>query len=227
MAIVHLNGFLAKYPSWLFYFVRGTSTLDFAEAVSAAARDTLVKSIVLIVDSGGGEVAGAFQAAQAVYDARKKMRVVAVTSDLNASSAFLISSQANEVVINESGFLGSIGVYAILADYSGMYERAGIKVNVVRADGADFKGIGEPGSEITPAQLAEVKRRVEQTHNLFLRHVARGRNLPVDRVRALATGQAFGSSEAIRNKLADRVVSDPESVITELDRPFAEQLAKM
>lgn len=205
VAVIDLSGAMSKYPT-LFQMIFGVGqTIGDVEAqVRAAAADAAVNAILLRVDSPGGTVAGTSDLADAVFEARRKKTVYAYISDMGASAAYYVASQADRVYADADAMVGSIGVYLVVPDYSKMAEAEGVKVNVVRA--GEGKGAGVPGTPVTESQLADCQREVDQLNEVFVENVARGRNWPVERVMKLNDGrvhvgrhaQALGLIDGIR-----------------------------
>jgi capsid assembly protease len=119
----------------------GTST----NALSAAPRDLVadprIGSIVLDIDSPGGDVDGVDELASEIYAARKQKRITAVPNCLCASAAYYLASQANEVVFSPSSLTGSIGVYMTHDDDSAMHEDLGIKLTLINMVKTRRRGI--------------------------------------------------------------------------------------
>jgi len=92
-------------------------------------------------------------------------------------------------VVNPSGFVGSIGIYGVLYDYSAMFAEDGVKALVFRS--GKFKGIGTDGEEISEEQQAELQRDVEAVHALFVRAVAAGRRISTSQAAKLADGRVY------------------------------------
>jgi len=84
------------------------------------------RSIVLDMDSPGGEAVGAFEAADAVRAAALSKEVVGVVNGMAASAAYAIASAATRIVTTSSGISGSIGVVMLHANYSNKMHQAGI-----------------------------------------------------------------------------------------------------
>lgn len=213
VAVVPIRGSLMKQTSSL---SGGTSTVRARRQVRLAARDQEVAAILLLVDSPGGTVSGTGDLADDVAAANKQKPVVAFVEDLGASAAYWIASQARQVFANRTALVGSIGTFAVIEDLSSRAAALGIKVHVIRA-GA-FKGAGTPGTEITPSQLAEWQRVVDQSNAFFLEAVARGRRLPLGRVQELADGRVHLAADAQRLGLIDGVKT-LDQIVAALARP--------
>ena len=202
-AVIDIIGVMRKYASWTSWFFGDAITSDLSERVNAAAEDASIESILLRIDSPGGEVAGTGALAESVWRARQRKPVTAFISDLGASAAYWVASQASKIVASPGSLVGSIGTYSVVSDWSGFFERAGIKVRVIKA--GEFKGAGTLGTEITEEQRAEFQRIIDAINREFLKAVSRGRELPGDLVRALANGRVHVASEAKRLNLIDEV----------------------
>jgi protease-4 len=199
-AIIELNGTLMKQISSM---SRGTSTVLARRQIRAAMKDTEVSAILLRIDSPGGTAAGTQELADDVAAAAKEKPVYAFIEDLGASAAYWVASQASKVFTNSTGIVGSIGTYMAVMDLSGMAAKEGIKVHVIRA--GEFKGAGTPGTEVTAAQLAEWQKTVDGLNEHFVRGVASGRKLTLEKTRALADGRVYVGKAALENGLVDGV----------------------
>jgi len=202
VAILSLTGPMTKRPqSW----GSGTSTVQLRRQVRQAAGDPDVKSIALVVDSPGGQLSGTAELAADVAAARKRKPVTAYIEDLGASAAYWVASQAEAIYANEMAFVGSIGTYLVVEDWSQAAENAGVKVHVVKA--GEFKGAGYPGTPITEGQLADWQRQVDQANEIFMQSVAAGRGWSAAKVRQIADGRCHVSRDALGLGLIDGIKS--------------------
>jgi signal peptide peptidase SppA len=200
IAIIEVRGVLTKYGSSL---DESSSTVAVRRKVRQAANDQDVWGILLRFDSPGGSSAGTQDLAEDVAAAAARKPVYAFCEDLCASAAYWVASQCTKVFCNPSAMVGSIGTYAVVHDMSAMATQLGLKVHVVRA--GEFKGAGEPGTEVTQEQLAEWQRIVDETNQFFVRGVAQGRKLPLNRVQELADGRVHIGQAAVAQDLVDGV----------------------
>lgn len=207
VAIIRLTGPMMKYVSSL---SGGTSTVVARRRIRNAVGNGSVRAILLQIDSPGGTVSGTHDLADDVAAAARQKPTFAYVEDLGASAAYWVASQATKVYANPTAMIGSIGTYAVIEDYSEQAEMLGIKVHVIRA-GA-FKGAGEPGTEITAEQLAEWQRIVDELNGFFVRGVAAGRSLDMEKVNDLADGRVHIGAAAKKLKLIDGVQSLDETL---------------
>ena len=194
---------LKKVPAWLRWFgVDATSYSDIQDDIASALSDDGVKEIVLSVDSPGGQVAGCYEAAEAILAARQSgKRITAEVGDLCASAAYWLASQAHKISAGPNAQIGSIGVYSVYVDSSKAAADEGFKVHVISS--GPHKGAGVPGAPITEEQLAGFQKVIDGMAANFKEAVSRGRGRGMDKVAEWATGQVWLSAEATRMGLID------------------------
>lgn len=215
VAVIAFHGAVSKKRSKF----SEASAIEMRSAIRQAAKDPTVSKIVLHIDSPGGAVGGIDDLAAEVREAKAHKPVVAYIEDLGASAAYWVASQATEIVANRGAFVGSLGVYGVIHDTSGAYEREGIKVHVVSSGGAKGKGVaGVPVDETT---LAEERRLIEAITDLFKVNVRAGRGLTHQQTTDLFDGRVHMADKALELGLIDRIGSF-ESTLT-ADEPKTEK----
>ena len=202
VATIELRGRMQKQQASL---GQSASTVALRRAVRAAAADDQVGAILLIADSPGGTVAGTGELAADIAAAAERKPVIGFAEDVCASACYWALSQATQLFCQPAAAVGSIGTYGVVVDQSMAAAQDGYKVHVVRA-GA-MKGAGVPGTEVTADQLADFQREINALNELFLAGVAAGREMNIDQVRALATGQVWIGQQAADAGLTDGVAS--------------------
>lgn len=206
VALIPIMGVLTQRDSWLLQAFGGTSTQAVGRAVDQAVSDRGVHTIVLEIDSPGGEVYGTAELAQRVASARKVKPIITVANSLAASAAYWIGSQASEFVVTPSGEVGSIGVVAVHQELSRMLDEAGIATTVIRS--ARFKYEGNEFEPLTDAALAALQKRVDEGHGQFVGDVARGRGVSVGQAQSrFGQGRVLSARDAVAAGMADRIAT--------------------
>lgn len=172
-AIIPVLGSLVNRGAWLGAKSGMTSYEGLGFQIEQAAADPDVKSIVLDIDSPGGEAVGAFEVADKVRSVAKSKSVTAVVNGMAASAAYAIASAASKIVSTPSGVAGSIGVVLMHADYSVALHQQGVKPTLIHA-GA-HKVDGNPYQPLTESVRADLQAEVDQFYSLFVSGVAQGR----------------------------------------------------
>lgn len=169
--------------------------------LDAAEQNPHIKAVVLRVNSGGGVATAGEEMSRYVRDFSKP--VVVSCASLDASAAYMISSQADYIYTAETSAVGSIGVIMSVTDLSGLYEKLGISVdNITSADAKDAGGGNRP---LTEEERAWYQAQVDQINDVFIKTVADGRAMTEDAVRALANGLTYTGIDAVENGLADEI----------------------
>jgi capsid assembly protease len=182
----------------------GTSCNQLSATLRQLMKDPNVGSIVMDFDTPGGDVDGVDELASEIYQARKSKRIVAVSNCLCASAGYYLASQCTEIVVSPSSLTGSIGVYTMHEDDSGMLEAAGIRLELIKF--GEFKAEGNNLGPLTDSAREHMQEIVDTYGNAFERAVARGRGIKQDDVhKKFGQGRVFDAKTAVKIGMADRV----------------------
>lgn len=207
IAHVQLSGVISKGGSSL---SGAGSTVAARYALRSASKDPSVKAILFHVESPGGAWAGTSELNQEVMRIRKSgMEVWIAGNDIVASGGYLASTSANKIWLNDYGRVGSIGVYQVIVDSSGAYEKAGYSVDVVKF-GAN-KGIGVEGTKITAEQIASLQKSVNDIGALFVEQVSKGRAIPMEKALSWADGETHSARAAVAMGMIDSIGTPEEA----------------
>jgi len=179
-----------------------TTYAEIRRTFDTALGDDGVKSIVLDIDSCGGEVHGAFDLADHIFEARSIKPVTAIINESAYSAAYLLASSASRIILPRTAGVGSVGVIATHADFSRAEDAAGITVTHVFAGArkADFSPHQPLGSEA----LDLLQGMVNETYGMFIETVARNRKMSTKAVRDTQAG-IYEGKKAVTVGFADEV----------------------
>jgi signal peptide peptidase SppA len=176
----------------------------FADAVLSASADPSISAIVMAVDSPGGVITGVPEAADAIRGVRNSKPMVAVSTGMNASAAYWLSSAAKTVVSSPSAYTGSIGVWTAHADLSKMLEDAGIKVTLISA--GKHKVEGNMFAPLSDEAKAAIQEDVDDAYGQFVKAVASHRGVSQQAVReGYGEGRVLNAERAKKAGLIDEV----------------------
>lgn len=185
---------------------------DMAADMEDAMAHPDVHAILQVYDTPGGEVSGAFEYGQRIFDMRGRKPIVAIADGMAASAGYLGASAADEVVITTTGYVGSIGVVMRHVDFSRALANEGIQVTHIFA-GA-HKVDGNPYEPLPVAVRQNLQGDIEGLYTMFVQAVSKHRGLSEQAIRD--TGAAvFRGQTAIAAGLASRI-STTDALITEL-----------
>lgn len=153
VAVIPVDGILASGVAPIDRLFGFTGYEQIAQDIHSAIASESVNSIVLSINSPGGQATGMLETAAMVIEADAAKPVVAHTSTLAASSAYGIASGARKLYSTPSAIVGAIGTYMVVYDVSKMFEEAGIHTNLFAS--GKFKGAGVMGTSLTDDQKVQ------------------------------------------------------------------------
>jgi len=207
------------------------------KSLNKAANDPNTKGIIIRVNSPGGSPVQSSYVYQAILDIRENnpdMPVHAVIEDLCASGCYYIASAVDDIFVNESSIVGSIGVVMNGFGFTDVMKTLGVERRLYTA--GEHKGFLDPFSDVNPAERAHVQSMLNDIHQEFISAVKNGRGERLQDNPDLFSGLVWAGSESIRLGLTDElgnVQSVAKNVIGEenivdftAEKPFLEKLAK-
>ena len=108
--IVNVKGPIFRYANLFTEISGATSVTSVARQFSEALSNPKVKTIILNIDSPGGQANGINELAETIYAARQQKKIVAYVGGSGTSAAYWIASAAGKLEVDDTGILGSIGV---------------------------------------------------------------------------------------------------------------------
>lgn len=180
----------------------GIDCANLCPIITKLAEDEKVEGMVLRVNSPGGSVFGSSQIGEALDYFQSKGKVLAVSmGDYAASGGYWISAKADRIFADPMTVTGSIGIFGLIPNVSGLLGKIGVTPNTVATNPqANFPTLFAP---MTEPQRQAMQRSVEKGYDRFVRRVAEGRKMPEARVRAIAEGRVWDGATAQRIGLVD------------------------
>ncbi|WP_265023351.1 S49 family peptidase [Wolbachia endosymbiont (group A) of Epistrophe grossularia] len=204
IAIIRIYGVLTKKTEAFDHILDMTSYENIHEEIESALEDKSIETILLDIDSPGGEVNGVFDLADFIYSARGKKRIIAIANDDAYSAAYAIASSAEKIFLTRTSGVGSIGVIASHIDQSRFDEKQGIKYTTIFA--GSRKNDLNPHEPMTSESLGSLQKEVDRLYEMFLQLIARNRGLSIEKIRSTEAGLYFGE-KAVEIGLADGVTT--------------------
>ena len=178
---------------------------DISKALYDAAKDKDVKAIVFRVNSPGGSDTASEQILAGVRAAKAAKKPVVVSmGTYGASGGYWIASEASAIVAQPSTLTGSIGVFGGKFVLGPALARFGVDLRETTV-GSQYAGAFGTGREFTPKERAAFATWMDRIYANFLQRVATGRNLPLQKVQAIAKGRVWTGTQAHELGLVDEV----------------------
>lgn len=175
---------------------------DLKLQLKQAVADAKVKSIVLYVDSPGGEVTASDVIYQAVKAAKAEKPVVIYMGSLAASGGYYVACAGNHIIANETTFTGSIGVIMQAPHYKSLLDKVGVEILTFKS--GKMKDMLSGSRDLTDEEKAYTQSLIDQTYSKFVKIVATDRSLDEAALRAgIADGRVVSGLDAAKEKLID------------------------
>lgn len=179
------------------------------DALAEIAEDDNAKALIVRIDSPGGTMVGGEALYTGLRAVAGKKPVVAVMGGTATSAAYMTALGADHILARAGSVTGSIGVIVQTADITGLLEKLGIKPEAIKS--RPLKAQPSPLEPLTPKGREAARVVVLDLFELFVDMVEERRNLPRDKVLALADGRVFTGRQAVANGLVDALGSEADA----------------
>ena len=218
IAYLNIEGTLTYKPTMFSMLCGGMSYLELQDAVKQIAQDSGIKTVVMTVDSGGGEAYGAFETSRLIKKELKRSnkKIITYVDGMMASAAYALGCCSDEIIMNPDAQVGSIGVVIKLTDESEHQAMEGEKDIWIYA--GDNKVPFDADGHFKQEFLDRLQLSVDETYSEFIGLVGEMRNLPYSAI-AATQANVFRSSQALSIRLADKIMirSDFESYLADVN----------
>lgn len=184
----------------------------FRRDVQHLRDDHSVRGWVVSINSPGGVVAPS----QSIYHTLQRIRmedslpVVASIGSVGASGGYYVALAADSILALPGSITGSIGVLMEYPNVSGLMEKVGVQMEVVK--GGAQKDLGSPFRDMSPEERAILAALVDDVHAQFIEAVAEARGMSVADVEPLADGRILSGRQAASAGLVDRLGNVEEAI---------------
>ncbi len=188
---------------------RSVNSEDTNKALKRAFEAKNSHAIVLNINSPGGSPVQSDEIWQEIRYYKQQYpekKVYALIGDMGASGAYYIASAADEIWVNPSSLVGSIGV--IMPNYGvmGLAQKLGVEDRTLTSgDNKDILSMTKP---VNPAQREHVQTVLDNVHSHFIAAVKEGRGKRLkSNDPAIFSGLFWSGEQAVKLGVADRTGS--------------------
>lgn len=205
VAVYELSGIIMESVSSATYI-----TPDYVEDKMGEASK--YGAVVLRINSPGGSVVASQEILSIIRNFKEvypEIPVIISMGEMAASGGYYIALGGDKIIANGGTITGSIGVISEFMYVQGLYDKLGIETE--RVTSGKYKGIGgEP--------LSQEERQIMQTlsdniYEQFVKEVAQSREMEIETVKELATGEVFSGEQAKALGLVDDVGTLHDAVV--------------
>ena len=165
-----------------------------------------ISGLILRVNSPGGSAFASEQIWEALEQFKKisgKPFYVSM-GDYAASGGYYISCGAEKIYADPLTLTGSIGIFGMIPNISGLTKDK-IGVNMVTTATNPTGQTPTMWAPMTDFQRKQLQAYVDRGYETFVGRVAKGRKMTVDQVKTIAEGRVWDGKEALKIKLVDKL----------------------
>lgn len=204
VAIVPVIGPIFPRSNLFTCFSGGTTLQSLSYDFNVALESHQIDSIIMNIDSPGGEVTGIAEFAEMMFQGRNRKKVISYIYGWGASAGYWIASAGGEVVINQTAEAGSIGVVAGFTSTKEQDKMEGIKkIEIISSQSPNKRP--DPETKTGKSQIQVI---VDNLADVFISAVAKNRGVKPEAVAEnFGQGKMFVGQDAVDHGLADRLGS--------------------
>lgn len=175
-----------------------------SEDLMKLADDEDVKAVVIRINSGGGSAYASEQIWRAVQLLKAKKPVVVSMGGMAASGGYYMSCSANWIVAEPTTLTGSIGIFGMFPDMSGLItQKLGVKFDEVKTN--KNSGFGTMSRPFNETEMNYLSAYIDRGYKLFRQRVADGRHMTTGQIEKIAQGHVWLGEDALKIKLVDQL----------------------
>jgi protease-4 len=172
--------------------------------LKAAFKDEDTAGVILEINSpGGSPVQSAY-----IFDEIKRLRsehesipLYVVIADIAASGGYFVAAAADQIYVNKSSLVGSIGVRMDSFGVVDLMKKMGVERRLLVA--GENKGLADPFLPEDPVQKAHLQQMLDEVHRHFIDAVKQGRGERLSQQDNLFSGLIWTGEKAIELGLVD------------------------
>lgn len=178
-------------------------TEDMADQLRKLKEDKDVKAVVFRVNSPGGSAYISEQIWKQVKELKAVKPIVVSMGDYAASGGYYISCAANKIVAERTTLTGSIGVFGVVRNLTGTFEKVGLTTDVVKTN--TYADLGDISRPMRDDEKALIQHSVERTYDLFLTRCSDGRKMTKADIDSIGQGRVWTGEQALQKGLVDKL----------------------
>ncbi len=213
IAIYYAYGEIVDQPLTGFVDSHAIVGSETVEDLNDLADDDDVKAVVLRVNSGGGSAVASEQIWHAIENLKAKKPVVVSMGGMAASGGYMISSGANYIFAEPTTITGSIGIFGLIPNFSGLAtDKLGLTFDGVKTNKYTDYEQNLVLEKENSQEIAFMQTYVNRGYETFLSIVGQGRSMKRDEVDSIAQGRVWLATDALPIHLVDGIGSLDDAV---------------
>ena len=193
VAVVEMHGVIGTQ-------IRAAS---YSKVFETVAKSKSYRAVLLDIDSPGGSAAGSEALHRSIERVAESKPVIAYVRGIGASGGYYLCCAASQVYALPTALVGSIGVIYLRPVLEQLLGRAGIEFSLFK--GGKYKDMTGFWRSPTSEESERFQSLIDEIYDNFVQVVTKGRSLPEETVRELATGEVLTGQRAAEVGLLDHI----------------------
>jgi protease-4 len=203
IAVIYAEGEITGSTDMPYFAAQKNITETLAKKLRELENNEEVRAVVMRVNSPGGDAYVSEQIWRQVATLNQKKPVVVSMGSVAASGGYYISCAARKIVAESNTLTGSIGIFGIYPNISGLLGKLDLTTDVVKTN--KYADLGEMSRPMTDEERALIQAYIERGYELFLSRCAEGRHMSRDSIDAIAQGRVWTGEQALNLGLVDEL----------------------
>ena len=203
IAVLYAEGEIKAQTPGNFYDIEQSITEKMADELIKLKNNDDVKAVVFRVNSPGGSAYISEQIWRQVVELKKVKPVVVSMGNVAASGGYYISCAANKIIAEPNTLTGSIGIFGMFPNASGLFGKLALTTDIVKTN--TFSDLGDLSRPMTESEKALIQGYVERGYQTFLSRCAEGRGMTTEAVNAIGQGRVWTGEQAKERGLVDEL----------------------
>ena len=178
-------------------------TEKLADELIKLKDDDDVKAVVFRVNSPGGSAFVSDQIWRQVVELKKVKPIVVSMGDVAASGGYYISCAASKIIAEPNTLTGSIGIFGMFPNTSGLYDKISLTTDVVKTN--TYADLGDMSRPMRDDEKVLIQSHVEKGYDTFLTRCADGRGMTKEAINEIGQGRVWTGEQAKERGLVDEL----------------------
>lgn len=187
---------------------------EMVKTIDKVAADSKVKAVVLRVNSPGGSAYASEQIWHALTLLKQQKPLIVSMGDYAASGGYYISCMADTIIAQDNTLTGSIGIFGLIPNISGLTDKLGIDYDGVKTHHLSSLSTDMVIKGMNAEERALMQRRIDRGYHLFVSRCAEGRGMTKKAIEQIAEGRVWSGRRAIEIGLVDKIGTIDDAVRT-------------
>ena len=203
IAVIYAEGEITSSELTSPYGGGNNITEKLVDELIKVKRDDKIKAVVLRVNSPGGSGYVSEQIWKQVNDLKNEKKIVVSMGNVAASGGYYIACAADKIIAEANTLTGSIGVFGMFPNASGLYNMLDLTTDVVKTN--KFADFGDPSRQMREDEKALIQNYIENFYDIFLTRCAVGRGKTKEEIDIIAQGRVWTGEKALELGLVDEL----------------------